>query len=69
MNERLSLPVEFKRWSSPEVIAKIEQTLTYFKVNWFYTPDDYYKEDIIKKERADFCRVDAHDAPRTVDFR
>ena len=39
---------------SPEVIAKIEQPLTYFKVNCFYTPDDYYEEDIIKKERADF---------------
>ena len=43
---------------SPEVIAKIEQPLTYFKVNCFYTPDDYYEEDIIKKERADFFRDD-----------
>ena len=42
------------RVQSPEVIAKIEQPLTYFKVNCFYTPDDYYEEDIIKKERADF---------------
>ena len=46
MNERPSLPVEF---NPPEVIAKIEQPLTYFKVNCFYTPDDYYEEDIIKR--------------------